>query len=459
MKAYVFSRRSLLPVPAEEAFAWHTRTGALERLLPPWEKVRVLSRTGGIQDGERVELRVYLGPLPIQWVAEHRDYEPNRQFSDVQLRGPFAAWNHQHRFEPEGVEQCVLEDRIEYALPAGPIGHVLGRGSVHRRLERMFSYRHATTAADLAAHAKYRGEPLDVCVSGASGLIGSTLVAFLTTGGHRVRRIVRRASEEDPNLISWDAERGTLEAEKLEGTDAVVHLAGENIAAGRWTEARKAHILQSRVKGTLELAKALARRQRPPKVLVVASAMGYYGNRGDAVLDEDETPGTGFLADVARQWEAAAEPALERGIRVVHARFGIVLSPRGGALAKMLPLFRLGLGGRLGDGRQFWSWISLDDAIGAIHHAIITPSLAGPMNVVTPNPVRNAAFTQTLANVLGRPALFPVPAFALRLALGEMADEMLLASARVIPRRLFAAGYEFRHSTLDAALRHLLGRV
>lgn len=458
MSTEIFSRRSTLPVPVEEAFAWHARPGALDRLLPPWEKVRVVKRTGGIQDGGQVELLVHLGPLPVKWLAEHRDYQPDRLFRDVQLYGPFSAWDHLHRFEPEGLDQCALEDRIEYALPGGPIGKLLGGRTVRRRLERMFEYRHATTAADLATHAKYRGEPLDVCVSGSTGLIGSTLVPFLTAGGHRVRRIVRKNSTGDPNVIAWDLAQGTLEAEKLDGADAVVHLAGENLAAERWTEAKKRRVLESRVNGTRALAETLARLERPPKVLIVASAIGYYGNRGNAVLDEDERPGQGFLADVCRQWEAAAQPTVERGIRVVHARFGIVLSPRGGALAKMLPLFRLGLGGRLGDGQAYWSWISLDDAVGAIHQALITPSIAGSMNAVTPNPVRNGEFTRTLARVLGRPALLPVPVFALHLALGEMADEMLLASTRAIPRRLFAAGYEFRHPTLEVALRHLLGR-
>ncbi len=458
MSTEVFSRRSTLPVPLEEAFAWHARPGALDRLLPPWEKVRVVKRIGGVQDGDQVELLVHLGPLPVKWLAAHRDYQPNRQFRDVQLYGPFAAWDHVHLFEPEGAGQCALEDRIEYRLPGGPIGRLLGRRTVRRRLERMFEYRHATTAADLAAHAKYRGEPLDVCISGSTGLIGSTLASFLAAGGHRVRRIVRHDSAGDLNVITWIPAQGALEAEKLDGAAAVVHLAGENLAAGRWTEAKKKRVLESRVNGTRQLAETLARLERPPRVFVVASAVGFYGNRGNTVLDEDDQPGQGFLADVCRQWEAAAQPAVERGIRVVHARFGIVLSPRGGALAKMLPLFRLGLGGRLGDGQAYWSWISLDDAVGAIHQAIITPSIVGSMNVVTPNPVRNGEFTRTLARVLGRPAFFPVPTFALHLALGEMADEMLLASTRVIPRRLFAAGYEFRHPTLEVALRHLLGR-
>lgn len=459
MKTELFSRRSTLPVPLEAAFAWHTRPGALERLLPPWEKVQILKRTGGLQDGGRVELQVHVGPLPVTWIAEHRDYQPNQQFRDVQIQGPFAAWDHLHRFEPEGPEASVLEDRVEYALPGGILGRWTGQGAVRHRLEQMFQYRHATTIADLAAHARYQGEPLEVCVSGSSGLIGSTLVAFLSSGGHQVRRIVRKESHGDPNLIAWDSAHGTLETEKLEGTDAVVHLAGESIASGRWTEAKRTRIRESRVQGTRELAESLSRLQRPPKVLVVASATGYYGNRGDAMLDEDASPGHGFLAEVCQQWEAAAEPALQHGIRVVMARFGIVLNPRGGALAKMLPLFQFGLGGRLGDGQQYWSWISLDDVVGAIHHAIITPTLAGPMNVTTPNPVQNVEFTRTLARILGRPAILPAPASALRLALGDMADEMLLASTRVIPHRLFAAGYAFRHPTLEVALRHLLGRA
>jgi uncharacterized protein (TIGR01777 family) len=458
MQVETFIRRSTLPVSADEAFAWHRRPGALERLTPPWEDVQILRRTGGIANGDRLELRVSIGPLPVRWVAEHRDCEPGRQFRDVQLHGPFALWDHLHRFEPLGPDQCVLEDRIEYAVPGGPLGRWLGGRSIAGRLTRMFEYRHAITIADLAAHAKYHGQPLTIGVSGSSGLIGSSLVSFLGGGGHSVRRIVRGSSSGDPDRIAWDPEAGRLEVERLNAVDVVVHLAGENIAARRWTEARKTKIRESRVAATRQLCESLARLASPPKTLVCASAVGFYGDRGDRVIDEDEPVGEGFLADVCRQWEMATEPASRGGIRVVLARFGIVLSPRGGALARLLPLFRWGLGGRLGQGNQYWSWISLDDAVGAIHHAIVTPTLSGPMNATTSQPVRNADFAATLAEVLHRPALLPAPAFALRLTLGEMANEMLLASTRVIPRRLFAAGYQFRHPTLDLTLRHLLGR-
>lgn len=457
MRKDIFTCRSVLPASTQEAFAWHTRPATLDRLIPPWEDVQLVRRTGGVADGGQVELRVRLAGIPVTWLAEHRDCQPPVQFRDVQLRGPFASWDHVHRFESAGPDSSYLEDQIEYALRGGMLGRVLGSALVRRRLERLFHYRHATTIADLAAHAKYKGEPLDVCVSGSSGLIGSALAVFLAAGGHRVRRLVRRPAQT-PEDIFWDPSSGTVDADKLEGCDAVVHLAGENPGAGRWTQARKAAIFESRVQATRKLCEAISRLRQPPKVLVCASAIGFYGDRGDRVLDEDDRPGDGFLPDLCRQWEAASEPAAQRGIRVVSARFGIVLSPRSGALARMLPLFRWGLGGRLASGQQFWSWIMLDDAVGAIHQAMITPSLAGPMNVTTPNPVRNAEFAQTLAAVLRRPAVLPAPAWALRLALGPMADEMLLASARALPRRLFASGYVFRQPTLEQALRHVLGR-
>ncbi|MFQ5915907.1 MAG: TIGR01777 family oxidoreductase, partial [Nitrospinota bacterium] len=240
--------------------------------------------------------------------------------------------------------------------------------------------------------------------------------------------------------------------------DAAVHLSGENIGEGRWTAAKKAAIRDSRVKSTRLLAETLARLEQPPRVFVCASAVGYYGDRGEEVLREESPLGSGFLPDLSLEWESAAEPAVQKGIRVVHLRNGIVLSPKGGALAKMLPPFKLGLGGKLGSGRQYVSWISLDDMVGVIRHALERESLSGPVNAVAPNPVTNAEFTQTLGRVLSRPTVFQVPAFTLRLAFGEMADAALLASARVEPARLLASGYSFRHPELEGALRHILGK-
>jgi len=272
-----------------------------------------------------------------------------------------------------------------------------------------------------------------------------------------VTRLVRGASI-GRDEAAWDPVRGLAEPSRLDGTDAVVHLAGANIAAGRWTPTRKAEIRQSRVEGTRSLCDALARLAHPPRVLVSASAVGYYGDRGAETLTEDSPGGTGFLADVCRAWEAATDPASQAGIRVVNLRFGMILTPAGGALAKMLLPFKLGAGGRIGGGEQFMSWIALDDAIGAIHHALGQESVRGPVNAVAPAPVSNTDFTCTLARVLRRPALFPLPAFAARLLFGEMADALLLGGARVVPARLQAAGYGFRFPELEGALRHLLGQ-
>jgi uncharacterized protein len=316
---------------------------------------------------------------------------------------------------------------------------------------------HHTTVQESAAPRERRGGvSMNILVTGASGLIGSALVPFLTAGGHRVTRLVRSHPRPGEMAVRWDPAAGALETTALEGSDAVVHLAGENIAE-RWSAEKKTRIRDSRVRGTRLLSEALVQLATPPKVLVSASAIGYYGNRGEEILTEESAPGSGFLAEVCRAWEAATEGALQKGMRVVHLRFGLVLSPAGGALGKMLPAFRMGVGGMLGSGRQYVSWIALDDAVGALHHALMTETLRGPANAVAPNAVMNQEFTKTLGRVLGRPTMIPLPAFAARLMFGEMADELLLASTRVRPAKLQTTGYDYRYPELEAALRHLLG--
>jgi uncharacterized protein (TIGR01777 family) len=296
-----------------------------------------------------------------------------------------------------------------------------------------------------------------VAVTGSTGLIGTALVARLREAGHEVTRLVRdRSRARAPGSVFWDPLRGEIDAPGLEGHDVVVHLAGESLV-GIWTRAKKRRIRDSRVRGTRVLAEALAGLARPPRVLLAASAIGFYGPREpDEVVDESTPAGRGFLAEVAVEWEAAAAPARAAGIRVVHARFGLVLSPRGGALARMLPLFRLGLGGTLGSGEQVWSWIALDDVVEAALHVLGTEALAGAVNFTAPEPVSNAEFTRVLGRVVRRPAPFAVPAFAARLVAGEMAEEMLLVGARVVPRRLLDSGYRFRLPALEPALRQLL---
>lgn len=292
--------------------------------------------------------------------------------------------------------------------------------------------------------------PLRVAVTGASGLIGAALVARLRAEGHTVSRLVRDPAKAGPGDVVWDPDAGTIDGAALEGIDAAVHLAGENVGT-RWTEEKKRRILDSRVKGTRLLVQTLARLARPPRVLVQASAVGIYGDRGDEALTEDSAPGTGFLAEVGRAWESASALAEEAGIRVVKLRLGVVLSSKGGALEQLLLPFRMGVGGKIGTGRQWMPWISLDDVVGVILRALTDERLRGPVNAVA-GAARNEDFTAALGRALHRPTLIPVPAFGIRALFGEMADEALLAGQRVEPARLHAAGHVFRHPTLDAAL-------
>ena len=297
---------------------------------------------------------------------------------------------------------------------------------------------------------------MKILVSGSHGLLGSALVPALAGKGHRVVRLVRGLAVAARSEISWDPEGRRLDPALLSDFDAVIHLAGEGIAARRWSETQKARIRESRAKGTLLLSETLAGLPSPPRTLVSASATGYYGDRGEALLVEESAPGQGYLPEVCQAWEAATEPAARKGIRVICLRFGVILSPAGGALAKMLLPFRMGAGGILGSGRQYMSWISLDDAVGAVRHALETSPLRGPVNGVAPRPVTNAEFTKTLGRVLGRPTILPMPAFAARLVFGELADALLLASTRVEPKRLLVSNYPFLHPELEVALRDLL---
>lgn len=419
----------------------------------------LLDRTGpGIDEGTRLTIAMRSGPLRVRWIAEHGAVVPGRRFEDAQVRGPFARWSHEHLFEPRDPGSCVLEDRVAYALPLGALGALAGGAFARSRIAALFRYRHAVTAGDLERHGARRGRPpLVVAVTGATGLIGSALCAFLTAGGHTVRRIVRRAP--GPGDVVWDPEAGRLDPRALEGIDALVHLAAEGLAAGRWTAERKRRILESRARGTRLVAETLAALDRKPQVFVSASAIGYYGSSEAPALDETAPRGSGFLADVVAAWEDACEPAVRSGVRTVRARCGVVLSARGGALAKMLPAFRLGAGGPMGGGRQGMSWVALDDVLGAVLFALDARELSGPVNVVAPNSLPQRAFARTLGRVLRRPAIWPLPAAAVSLLFGEMGREALLAGSFVAPRKLLGAGFRFRHPDLEGALRFELGRL
>lgn len=439
--------------PIEDVFAWHTRPGAFTRLSPPWQPVRPRSESQSLKDGEAI-LSL---PGGLTWVSQHdpEGYRPPHQFVDtISSDGitslPVRAllrWRHTHEFaESDGGAGTRITDRVQT-----PVGSQL--------LRPMFVYRHRQLADDLAAHrwARENGaQPLTIAVTGSSGLVGSALSAFLTSGGHRVIRLVRQQTQ-NPNERHWDPMRP--DPALLENIDALVHLAGQPIA-GRFTTDHKQAIRDSRVEPTRLLCNLAAQTPSGPRIVVTASAIGYYGpDRGDEILTEESAAGDGFLANVVSDWEDATRPAIEAGIRVTNVRTGIVQSPRGGTLKLFRPLFSLGLGGRTSTGKQWLSWIDIDDLIDIYNRALFDPGLSGPVNAVAPVPVRNTEYTKTLARVLKRPAFIPVPSLGPKVLLGEEgSQELAEASQNVVPTKLQRVNHRFRQPDLEGSLRHQLGR-
>jgi uncharacterized protein len=437
---------SVIDASPDEVFAWHGRPGAITRLLPPWQPVRLVREAASVRDGQAVLAL----PGGLRWMAGHDpdSYDPPRRFADA-LRPPMSAvlrWEHRHLFEPSGEHGTLVTDVVDTPVPAGV-------------LRPVFGYRHRQLAADLAAHARARElcpEPLTIAVTGSGGLIGTALTALLTTGGHEVIRLVRRTPRHASER-RWRPD--DPDPELLDDADAVIHLAGASIA-GRFTSERKQQIRDSRIGPTRKLAELAARSPGALRAFVTASAVGIYGpDRGDEMLTEHSDRGDGFLADVVAAWEHATAPAATAGIRTVQVRTGIVQTPRGGMLRLMYPLFAAGLGGPFGDGAQWLPWTGIDDLLDIYLRAVTDRALAGPVNAVAPHQVRNAEYARTLGRVLGRPAVLPVPAMGPRLLLGtEGAAELATASQRVRPAALVAAGHRFRYPGLDGALRHVLGR-
>lgn len=453
----VFEARTQFPVSAEELFRWHARPGAFERLMPPWENMRVLERVGGITEGSRLTVEVRKGPLRFRCEALHGEYVEGRLFRDELLRGPFARWVHTHRFHEAGPNGSVLEDHIEYALPFGVVGALAGGRFADAQLHRMFRFRHCRTLHDLARHHRFASAgPQRIAVTGGTGLVGRNLIPFLTTGGHEVRRLVRGGRPPEAGEIPWDPAASRLDPECLEGLDAVVHLSGSSVSNRRWSPAVKEEILASRVGSTRLLSETLTRLKRPPRVLICASGSSLYADTSEPATEQ--SPETeGFLTQVTREWEAAADPARAAGIRVVHLRIGAVVSAQGGILARLLPIFQAGLGGPIGTGCQGLSWIALDDLLGVVQHALFTEQLSGPVNTVAPEPLTNAEFMRTLARAVRRPVVLPLPAAAVRLGFGEMGEEVLLRGARVVPAKLLQSGFPFLHPGLEGAIRTELG--
>jgi uncharacterized protein len=438
---------SVVDASLDEVFSWHARPGAITRLAPPWQPLRVISEASGsepLRDG-----RAVLGlPGGLRLVAAHQPdgYDPPRAFADSLESFPLP-WRHTHQFSPAGEQATLVTDVVDTPLPA-------------RALRSMFVYRHRQLAGDLAALARARAicpDTLTIAVTGSGGLIGTALTALLSTSGHQVIRLVRRPPQHAGERYWRPEDPGP---DLLSGVDAVIHLAGASIG-GRFTPERKNEIRDSRILPTRLLAElAAATAAGGLRAFVVASAIGIYGpDRGEEILTEASSRGEGFLADVVADWEDATTPAAAAGIRTVRVRTGIVQTPRGGMLRLLSPLFEAGLGGRLGSGKQWLAWIGLDDLLDVYLRAVLDPGLSGPVNAVAPEPVRNIDYTRTLAGVLRRPAVLPVPGFGPRLLLGdEGAREIAQASQYVRPERLIAAGHQFRQPDLDGALRHLFGR-
>jgi len=451
-----FRREVDLPCSASEAFEWHARDGAFERLAPPWDQLEIISRTGsGIEEGSTIRLKLRKFGIGKEWLAKISDRLDGAYFKDVQVEGPFSRWEHCHAFKESESSPCLLEDRIDYALPGGSFVNALAGSRVRSELDRVFSYRHEITKSDLEFWIRYKNQDrLNVLISGGYGFIGSRLSAFLSSQGHKVAALSRSPKAGD---VGWDPDKGDIASDQLEGFDAVIHLAGENLASGRWNEKRKIRLWKSRVDATRLLVQALKRVNGRPKTFICASGIGYYGDRGDEVVREGDPLGQGFLAELCQAWESeaiAAEEAFDRSLRL---RTGVVLDAKGGALGKMLLPFKMGLGGALGKGSQWMPWIALEDWIGSVYHLLMEGE-SGPFNLVSPNPVSSRDFARTLGTVLKRPAFMDVPAPILKLLFGEFADEGLLSSCRAYPAALESSGYQFRYPDLGDALRLTLGR-
>lgn len=452
-----FTSETELPVSRHEAFRWHTRDGAFDRLMPPWQDVDAVTMSGDFEN-RVVDLRLRRGPIKIRWKLRHAEVEEGVLFRDEQMSGPFKRWNHTHHFVdlPDGRSKVI--DTVEWEPPMDALFGSISASMVESELRRLFEFRRLRLRSDFRRHRAYPAtdRPLRVAITGASGLLGQALRAFLETGGHEVVPLVR---SRDRDGVFWDVTTGEIDAASLEGLDAFVHLAGESVAGGRWSEERKRAIRESRVKGTRMVVKALASLNQRPSVFVCSSGVNYYGSRGVDILTEADEPGSGFLAEVCQEWEEEARAATRAGIRTVVLRTGMVLSPKGGALGTMLLPFQVGIGGRLGNGRQFVSWIDHDDMIGLIYHVMRSPNIRGPVNATSPHPVTNATFTNTLGRVLRRPTIVPVPSLAIRSLFGAMGKELLLEGQRVIPEKAVRDGFEFHFPDLEASLDFQLGRV
>ncbi|MBP03293.1 MAG: TIGR01777 family protein [Euryarchaeota archaeon] len=452
-----FTHSTQVETSVEQTFDWHERKGAFRRLMPPWEQAELVSGESSLEDGTRLTFKFPMGPLKMKWIAEHSGYNPPHAFADTMIKGPFKTWHHVHSFVETENNTCRVDDRVEYTLPMGILGRIFGSGNVRKRLDRMFKAREIRLAKDLKryhnfAHIKRK----KILIAGSSGLIGRQLVAFFGTSGHDVWRLVRRAPQE--NEVQWNPSEGKINSDEIEGFDAVIHLGGAGIGDKRWTKKRKIVLEESRTKSTQLLSTTIAKLKNKPEVFIISSAMGYYGSRGDENLTEDSSAGSGFLPDMCVAWEASAQAAKDAGVRTIHCRTGLVLDATGGVLKKMLLPAQVGAGGPIGWGKQWYSWISMDDQVYAIDHLMMTKECSGAYNFGSPNPVRQKMFAKVLGKILRRPSFMPVPPFGIWFLMGKMGVTLATDSSKMLPNRLVESGYEFQHTDLESSLRDALGK-
>lgn len=449
-----FSYTSVFNCGLRELFNYHEREGVLNRLTPCWERVYFLSKTGPISEDSKVFLKIGVGPFLIDYLARHTDYKKDEYFVDIQEKGPFKEYIHRHEFSSiDG--GSVLHDNIHYKLPFSPFSDAFGSYFTNKKLLKMFKYRHKITENDINFLSRYTFKPMRIGITGARGDIGRMLVPFLKTHGHTVVRFVRDKDLADENSYYWDTDTGKFYGDNLD-FDAIIHLGGAPIGEGRWGKDTKTEIIKSRVDSTQKLAGFVLSLENKPKIFLSASAIGYYGNRDDDMLTEKDTHGNHFISYVCKGWEDATD-ILRDKIRVVNLRIGIVMSYCGGALCRVLPYFKSGLGMIFGGGNNYVSFISMDDLLYGIAHCLYTKQIDGAVNMVSPNSVKQLDYADTLAKVLGRKRFIKVNERFIKMIFGQMAEEVLLTSTRVFPRKLLDSGFSFSFPDIETTLRHTLG--
>jgi uncharacterized protein len=458
MQPKVFKKSTIVDVPVDTVFNWHARPGALNRMAPPWDPLQVISTDESILPGSQSLLKMKMGPFSYRWLAEHQNYIVNQQFQDRQIKGPLAYWCHTHQFKPVNETKSQLTDKIEYCLPGFGLGELMMGNHIKDKLNRIFRYRHRVLNRDLNLHQQFSGQkPLKILISGGGGILGSALIPFLTTGGHQVIRLVRNRNQISKKQVYWNPDSGEIDKKNIGGVDVVIHLAGENIGEGRWTPDKKKRIIDSRINSTKLLVKLMNELPNKPRVFLSASAIGFYGNRKDQALTERTQPGKDFISEVCKLWESEALKAENNSIRTCLLRIGVVLTPSGGALSRLQGLFKMGLGAKLGNGNQYLSWVGMDDILSSIYFLIFNQNINGPVNLVSPHPVTNREFTNTLAEILNTHANKTIPEWIIQKSFGQMGNEIVLSSTKVNPDVLTSHQYKFIHHNLKDYLKEQLG--